>query len=409
MPPTPRRAQLIRPTPVAQTLLPAHVCASSSRALRRRTLQRDRILALFFALICCTSAFATRSARAQDQPGPTPPPPPQQTDRPPWARKSNKNNSNSSTDSSKNSGSSTSSTASTNPPPIVQPIPADDPPADQQQRGRIKVNVQLVSVLASVLDEHNRPAIDIPREKFHVFEEGVEQKLEVFESETQQPLDLVLMIDASLSAHKEIGFEQEASARFIRQVLRPEDRLAVYSVGEDVVSLAGFTDNVAQLESAVHKMPAGSGTSLYDAIYLGARQLERRAEDRRRVIILVTDAGETTSYKDFDDARKAAVKSGALLYTIVVRPVKNESGRNTAGEHALDTITDTMGGAMFYPDQLQELDGIFDRINRELRTQYRLGYYPEPRGPANSYRKIEVKVDGNYQVRHRKTYLTGPQ
>jgi len=291
----------------------------------------------------------------------------------------------------------------------VQPIPADDPPAGQQQRGRIRVNVQLVNVLTSVLDEHNRPAIDIPRESFHIFEEGVEQKIEVFESETQQPLDLALMVDASLSAHKEILFEQEAAGRFIRQILHPGDRLAVYSVGEDIVQLAGFSDNIGTLESAVHKMPAGSGTSLYDAILLGSRQLERRGEDRRRVIILVTDAGETTSYTDFDAARKAAVKSGALLYTIVVRPVKNESGRNTAGEHALDTITDTMGGAMFYPDQIQELDSIFDRINRELRTQYRLGYYPEPRGPANTYRTIAVKVDGNYQVRHRKTYLTGPQ
>ncbi len=401
MPPTLRRTNSSRPAQAFRFL-----------GLRRAGLTRVRFLTLTFAVICCVGGVRTSGLKAQDQPGPTPPPPPQQTDRPPWARKSksnsnnsNSNGSNNGTDSSKNS----SSTASTNPPPIVQPIPADDPPASQQQRGRIKVNVQLVSVLASVLDDHNRPAIDIPREKFHVFEEGVEQKLEVFESETQQPLDLVLMIDASLSAHKEIGFEQEASARFIRQILRPEDRLAVYSVGEDVVSLAGFTDNIAQLESAVHKMPAGSGTSLYDAIYLGARQLERRGEDRRRVIILVTDAGETTSYKDFDDARKAAVKSGALLYTIVVRPVKNESGRNTAGEHALDTITDTMGGAMFYPDQLQELDGIFDRINRELRTQYRLGYYPEPRGPANTYRNIQIKVDGNYQVRHRKTYLTGPQ
>jgi Ca-activated chloride channel family protein len=156
-------------------------------------------------------------------------------------------------------------------------------------------------------------------------------------------------------------------------------------------------------------MPPGAGTSIYDAILLGSRQLEHRGEDRRRVIILVTDAGETTSYSDFDAARKAAVRAGALLYTIVIRPVKNESGRNTAGEHALETLTDTMGGAMFYPDTAQELDGIFDRINRELRTQYRLGYYPNPRGPANTYRTIEVKVTGNYQVRHRKTYLTGPQ
>ena len=190
------------------------------------------------------------------------------------------------------------------------------------------------------------------------------------------------MIDASLSAHKEIAFEQEAAARFIRpDVCVPTIGSAVYSVGEDVMQLAGFTDNVGTLESAVHKMSAGSGTSLYDAILARlapARTPRRRSpprdhsRDRR---------GETTSYTDFDAARKAAVQSGALLYTIVVRPVKNESGRNTAGEHALDTITDTMGGAMFYPDRFRNSTDIFDRINRELRTQYRLGYYPEAARP----------------------------
>ena len=167
------------------------------------------------------------------------------------------------------------------------------------------------------------------------------------------------MVDASLSAHKEILFEEEAAAHFIRQVLRTGDRLAVFAVDEDVRELAGFSDNVASLQSAVHRIPDGSGTSIYDAIFLAARSLERRAEDRRRVIILVTDAGETTSSLDFDAARKEAVRSGSLLYTIVIRPVKNESGRNTAGEHALETITDTMGGAMFYPDEARELDGIF--------------------------------------------------
>ena len=108
-------------------------------------------------------------------------------------------------------------------------------------------------------------------------------------------------------------------------------------------------------------------------------------------------------------AGEAAVRAGALLYTILIRPIKTESGRNTAGEHALDTITDTTGGAMFFPDTPQELAAIFDQIDKELRTQYRLAYYPNPRGPANSYRNIEVKVAGNYHVRYRKTYLTGAQ
>ena len=262
----------------------------------------------------------------------------------------------------------------------------------------------------SVLDEKNRPAPDLPKEAFQLFEEGVEQKIDRFEPETSQPLDLAIMIDSSMSAHKEISFEQEAAAHFIRQVLRPGDRLAVFAFDENVTQLASFSDNVAELQSAVRKMPAGAGTSIYDAVLLGSRALERRGDERRRVIILVTDAGETTSRADFDAARKEAVRSNALLYTIVIRPVKNESGRNTAGEHALETMTDTTGGAMFYPDTPQELGAIFDRIDRELRTQYLLAYYPTPRGPANTYRSIVVTVNpASYQVRHRKSYLSGPQ
>lgn len=295
-------------------------------------------------------------------------------------------------------------------PTPTQPVrPPEDP---NQQRGKIKVKVDLVNVLASVLDDHNHPAPDLPADAFQIYEEGVQQKIEVFESETQQPLDLALMIDSSLSAHKEIGFEEEAAAHFIRQVLRPGDRLSVFFFDEEVTQMIppGFSDNVSSLQAAVHKIPPGSGTSIYDAVLLGAKALEKRGEERRRVIILVTDAGETTSRVDFEAARKEAVRSDALLYTIVIRPVKNESGRNTAGEHALETITDTTGGNMFFPDSAQELDVIFDLIDRELRTQYRLGYYPTPKGPANTYRNIQVRVlNGDYRVRSRKTYLTGPQ
>jgi Ca-activated chloride channel family protein len=348
-----------------------------------------------------------------------------ESDRPPWARKK-KSNSGSSAPASTapaSIGSSTSTTSAT-PPTIVNTTGSNSTDGDSdgqssQERGRIRVSVNLVNVLASVLDDHNRPAPDLPREAFQLFEEGVEQKIEVFEQETQQPIDIALMVDASLSAHKEILFEQDSALRFLRQVLRKDDRASIFAISEDVHQLANYTGDFGQLQSALHRMPPGAGTSIYDGLLLGARTLERRGDDRRHVIVLITDGGETTSSTDFDAARKAAVRSGALLYTIVVRPVKNESGRNTAGEHALSAITDTMGGAMFYPDAITELDAIFDRINRELRTQYRLGYYPTPRGPANAYRSIEVRIStenagttnasATYQVRHRKTYLTGPQ
>ena len=305
------------------------------------------------------------------------------------------------------------------------PAPRVEAPDPAQDRGKIKVAVNLVNVLVSVLDEHNRPAADLPAAAFQVLDEDNPQTIAVFEKETQQPLDLALMIDASLSAQLGMPAQREAAAHFIQQVLRIGDRLAVYAVDENVTQLAAFSDNVGHLQEAVRRVPPGAGTSIYDAVLLGSKALARQGSDRRRVIILITDGGETTSHADFDSARREAVRTNTLLYTVVIRTMKNESGRNTAGEHALETITDTTGGAVFYPDSSAQIDAIFDRINRELRTQYRLGYYPNPRGPADTYRRIEVTVtppaatdSANqtaaaqvqppvYSVRHRKSYYTG--
>jgi Ca-activated chloride channel family protein len=347
------------------------------------------------AILTAAALLVAASAASQDS-----------ADRPPWARKPKSKTSAPGTTSS----TTTATPENTSPPEPVNKDNRDSNSNDEpNQQGRIRVTVNLVNVLVSVLDDNNRPAPDLPIEAFQIFEEGVQQKIEVFESETKQPLDIALMIDASLSAHKEISFEQQAAAHFIAQVLRPEDRLSVFAFDENVRQIAGFSENVKVLQSAVQKIPDGAGTSIYDALLLGSSALEHRKEDRRRVIIMVTDGGETTSRADFEAARKAAVRANTLLYSIIVRPVKNESGRNTAGEHAIETITDTTGGAIFFPDTAQDLDIIFDRIDRELRTQYRLGYYPNPRGPVNTYRSIQVKVLDNYKVRHRKTYLTGPQ
>ena len=366
------------------------------------------------ALALALAALLAAPAFSQDNP-----------DRPPWAQKKKKSDAKSQP--SSQTTSQTTSPSDSHPPgdPSIHPPvdPGDSPGATQPsakstsedqtpsgQRNRIRVDVNLVTVLASVLDEKNRPAPDLPLEAFQVFEEGVPQKIEFFESETKQPVDIALMIDSSMSTHKEFTFEQEAAAHFIRQVLRPTDGLAVYGFDETVTQYAAFSSNIGALQDAVRRIPAGAGTSIYDAVYLASHALDRLDAERRRVIILVTDAGETTSRTDFEHTRREAVRAGALLYTIVIRPVKNESGRNTAGEHALETITDNTGGALFFPDSIQDLGLIFDRIDRELRTQYRFAYYPNPRGPANSYRKIEVKVlNGDYHVRHRKTYLTGSE
>jgi len=122
---------------------------------------------LFAAVAGFTLLAAPSPSNAQEKP-----------DRPPWAQPG--------------------ATGQANPAPVIPIEKAQEPPAP---RGTIKVNVNLVNVLVSVLDEHNRPSPDLPLDAFQVFEEGVLQKIDFFESETKQPLDLALMVDASLSAH----------------------------------------------------------------------------------------------------------------------------------------------------------------------------------------------------------------
>jgi len=277
--------------------------------------------------------------------------------------------------------------------------------------GRMRKEVDLVSVWVTVQDTSGRPLAGLPREAFTVFDEGTQQEVAVFEAETQQPLDMALMIDTSLSAAKEMEFEGAAALRFIRKLVRPQDSLAVYTFAERVDRLTPYTSNTTTLESGLKRMASGAGTSLYDAIYLASGELTRRPPGRRRVIVLVTDAGETTSRASFEDARRAAVGADALLYTIVVRAFKSEALRDLAGEHALTTITDTTGGAMFIADDLNQLDRLFEEIDRELRTQYLLAFYPQPPPPKKSIRHLEVRVasaagaDGTLRVRNRKLYL----
>src|SRR5271170_7073446 len=256
--------------------------------------------------------------------------------------------------------------------------------------GRMRSDVNLVTLTVSVQDAEGRPVTGLPREAFTVFDEGTKQEVAVFESQTQQPLDLALMIDTSLSAAKEIEFESAAALRFIQKVLRPQDTLAVYTFAERVDRLTPYTGNLEALEIGLRRMRAGAGTSLYDAIYLASGELARRPEPRRRVIVLVTDAGETTSRATFEDARHSALAAEALLYTIVVRTLKSDALRDLGGEHALATITDSTGGAMFLADDLSQLDRLYAEIDYELRTQYLLAFYPQPAPPKKSIRHLEV-------------------
>lgn len=271
----------------------------------------------------------------------------------------------------------------------------------------IRVQTDLVNIFASVLDANGQPVIGLTKDDFQISDNGVPQKIVRFEAQTGRPLDLALMLDTSGSEYMDLKFEADAAQRFIAKLVRPTDSLGFFEFDEDVTQIGNFTNNVKELQADVRRIEPGAGTSMYDAIVLASKALERLPEGRRRAIVLVTDAGETTSVSKFPDARRAAIASGALLYSIIVRAVKNENGRNTGGEHALITITDSTGGALYFLDDARQVPQMFSRIDRELRTQYLIGYYPYPNPVPGSDRHVLLTVKGGYTVHYKREYFAG--
>lgn len=257
------------------------------------------------------------------------------------------------------------------------------------------VTSNLVRLLVTVRDQATGAIVtNLNKDDFHVFDDSIEQTISVFERNTSVPLSIALLVDTSGSTNKDIAYETGSILKFLhalKQAGNPNDALAVYSFNWQVKMELGYTRNEQRAERVMRQMHGEGGTSLYDAIYLVSNDLADR--DGRHVLVVVTDGGDTTSYKKFEDAVKAAIRSEAVLYPIVVVPIESDAGRNLGGEHALETMAQATGGRTFYPPGAGELDRAFSEILQELRTEYLLGYYPRlPQALRNRYHAVQVTL-----------------
>jgi len=259
----------------------------------------------------------------------------------------------------------------------------------------IRVAVRLVRMLATVKDANGQLISSLNKGDFTVFDNGVKQEVAVFERQTEQPLSVALMVDTSASTGIEIRYELDSVRKFLRALVvegNPKDALALYSFNWQVTLHAAYTRRFEKLDQALRQLKSEGGTSLYDAIYLGSRELEYR--EGRHVMVVVTDGGDTTSFKDFHQALEAAQRADLVMYPVVVIPITNDAGRNTGGENALATLAAGTGGRVFTPSSAGELDLVFEDILRELRTQYLIGYYPKDVPPTKDrYHTLKVTVE----------------
>ena len=271
-----------------------------------------------------------------------------------------------------------------------------------------KVSVKLVSIFATVVDSAGAPVTNLKKDQFTVFEDGIPQRISIFDRESGLPLSVVVAIDTSLSTRKDLKLELESARRFAHAILRPQDAMSLYQFSEIVNEVVPFTSNLQRIDRAIERIHFGSATALYDALYLGAGALEPR--QGRKVMVVITDGGDTISQTSYAQALRAAQQSEAIVYSVIIVPIESSAGRDTGGEHALIQISTDTGGKYFYASSLPQLDEAFRLISDELREQYLIGYYPAERLADSDFRRIEIKVDDpaipGLRVKHRTGYYT---
>jgi Ca-activated chloride channel homolog len=283
------------------------------------------------------------------------------------------------------------------------------PSRAQEPATTLKVDVKLVNVFVTVTDGHGAPVGTLGKENFLLKEDGRAQKITVFSRESELPLSIVLAVDTSLSTKKDLPLELTSARKFAHAILRPQDGLAVYKFSEEVREVVPFTSDLKAIDAGIDRIRSGSATALYDAIFLGSQALGRRRG--RKVLVVITDGGDTVSQSNYREALRAAQESEALIYSVIIVPIEASAGRDTGGEHALIQISADTGGKYYYANSAGQLDDAFRRISDELRTQYLLAYYPSQRYSDSEFRRIQVNLlnpppGGPFELRNRAGYYT---
>ena len=310
----------------------------------------------------------------------------------------------------------------------------------------ISVKVNVVNVLATVRDKHGDVVSNLTQNDFTLTEDGRPQTIKYFAHESDLPLTLGLMVDTSLSQRRVLGEERDASRSFVVRMVRENtDKAFVIHFDHEVELLQDLTSSHEKLESSLDNLETpqlartsggggnggygrgsgrghgggghfgGTGTLLYDSVYLGADEIMKKQQGRKAMIIL-SDGVDMGSKESLDYAIETAQRSDTVVYSVLFqddegyggggfgRPSIGGMGRRGGmgrpypqqqerpdGKKVLERISKETGGRMFEVSKKQSIEQIYAQIEQELRHQYNLGYTPD-RGAngASDYHKLQL-------------------
>jgi Ca-activated chloride channel homolog len=301
----------------------------------------------------------------------------------------------------------------------------------------LKVDVDLVVLNVTVLDERGANVTSLKREDFEVYEDDVAQDVSYF-LPVEAPFNLVLVIDTSISTRSSLSLIKKAASNFTDQ-LRPADRIGIAEINFFIRQVQDFTSDRKALKRAIQQLttyPYG-GSKVYDGVAQALKQLQG-VEGGRKAVIILTDGMENSSRTQFEELRRLLAQADAVLYPIAIlnkdhqknllesfiknadekKPeiapiVSNARASLSVLEEVyqiqterLQSLSKETGGKIFLVGDLADLAGEYSKVAQELRNTFSLAYYSKNHGRDGTMRKVRVEVKNpDYHVRTRTSYL----
>ena len=249
-----------------------------------------------------------------------------------------------------------------------------------------QLEIQLVELYTSVVDRRGRPVEDLTAESFTVLENGNEQKVRRIDRLTDLPINAGIVLDTSTSMIEELDEAEAAAQQFFERVMRPQDRAAVLVFNDTWDLRVPLTNRTEDLAEGLTDLSAEGETALYDSLVYALYYFSGLSG--KRAVVVLTDGEDSSSRYRYEDALEFARRSGVAIYAIGL----DLSPREFDVVSKLRRLASETGGSCYTISRASELKAIYEKIERELRSQYVLAYQSS-RSDGEDYRTVEVRVD----------------
>jgi Ca-activated chloride channel family protein len=284
------------------------------------------------------------------------------------------------------------------------PQGADTPDEDEGEEV-VRISSNLVPLPASVVDANGRAVADLKVEDFELLVDGRAQPIGDL-SRAETPVSIALLFDNSSSQVGSREFERQAGIRFLKSVIRPVDRAAVFSISTEPELSQPLTNDVRTLVRVIESFerPEAAATALFDTVYQAADYL--KPQRTRKVIVIISDGTDTVSDLGFDETMAQIVADDVQVYAVRTGNSDSANLHDLAGARRLEEFAAQTGGAVYVPRTHEDLTEAFRQIATDLSQQYVLSYYPSGEVRDGRFRlfNLNVKTRPNLRVRTRKGY-----